>query len=203
MNNKQTKKNLFSPFVLGVTGGIASGKSIITEMFKKLGARVIDADILAREAIENGSEGERQIFEAFGTTDRKELRKIAFRNKANADKLDSIMHPIIIRLIEKSLKKEKEDIQANVIVLVAPLLFECKLHHYCDQTWQLSSKADIRIKRAAKRDNVSRGEIMAIMSRQMSDRHREELADLVIHNDGTVGELESLVLVLFPPSPMS
>jgi len=202
MDNDYTKQKAGSPVVLGITGGIASGKSLVTEIIKKLGARIIDADVLARKAIEKGSEGERQIFEAFGTTDRKEIRKIAFKNKTNGNKLDSITHPIIIKLIEDELKKEKErDGAKETIVLVAPLLFECGLWRLCDQTWQLSASADIRIKRATERDNVSIKEITAIMSRQMPDHRREELADIVIHNNGTVRELESLIFVLFPPFP--
>jgi len=198
VNRKIVSKPTIS-FVLGLTGGIASGKSVVAEMLKKHGARIIDADILAKIAIKTGSDGERQILEAFKTADRKELRKIAFKSKANSDKLDSITHPIIIRLIKEELKKQKEDTTDSVIVLVAPLLFECNLHLICDQTWQLSATADIRIKRATERDNVSIKDAEAIMRRQMPDHRREDLADKVIHNNGTLEELDSLISVLFPP----
>jgi len=154
----------------------------------KQGVHIIDADILARKAIEKGSEGERLILEAFGTADRKELRKIAFGGKADADKLDKITHPIIITLIEQELKIAKKQ-GHKVIVLVAPLLFECDLQRFCDQTWQVSADTDIRIKRAQSRDTASIGEIKSIIARQLSDKEREILADKTIFNNESIMEL--------------
>ncbi|MCL2370300.1 MAG: dephospho-CoA kinase [Firmicutes bacterium] len=183
-------------YIIGLTGGIASGKSVATDFLLKQGVHIIDADILARKAIENGSEGESLILEAFGTTDRKELRQTVFENKINADKLDAITHPIIIRLIEQELKAAKKQ-GHKVIVLVAPLLFECDLQRFCDQTWQVSADIDIRIKRAQSRDTASIGEIKSIIARQLPDKEREKLADKVIYNNDTVAELErQLVLVI-------
>jgi len=180
--------------IIGLTGGIASGKSAAADILQTLGAYIIDADGLARKAVEKGSEGFKRIYEVFpevfefGELNRKKLRSIVFADSAQADILDKILHPLILKLIKAELKNAD-----GTCVLVAPLLFETGLQDLCDTVWQISADRDLRIKRAVKRDNVSVGDIEAIIARQMSDTEREKLADIVIHNNGTLEELKAKI----------
>jgi len=195
-----------TPFIIGLTGGIASGKTASADILQKLGAYIIDADVLARQALEPQSKGERQIKKAFpeafndkGQLDRRKLRSIAFADANKADVLDRILHPIILKLVEKELKQCKMQnvkckIKDNSIILVAPLLFEAGLQKYCNEVWQISADADTRIKRAAARDNVTIGDIQAIMARQLPDTQREKLADRVIVNNKGLNELERQII---------
>ena len=191
MSNNQTT-------IIGLTGGIASGKTAVSDILAGYGIPIVDADVLARLATADGSYGARLIEDAFptvvtgGVIDRAKLRRIAFSDKANADKLDGITHPIIIELIKTELIRHTKE-GAPKIVLVAPLLFETKLDKLCHKTIQISANQELRIKRAQIRDGVSKSNIEAIMIRQLSDNEREKLADITLDNNGSAQDLRRQV----------
>lgn len=167
---------------------------------QECGAYIIDADVLARKALEPGGEGERQIKKAFpeafegGRLDRKKLRSIAFADPAKAAALDGITHPIIVRLIEEELERSK--LGNKLTVLVVPLLFETGLQRLCDYTVQISADRNLRIKRATERDNVTIEGVEAIIARQLPDAERERLADRVVYNNGGLDDLKKQLLTV-------
>ena len=188
--------------IIGLTGGIASGKSAASDFLASLGVSVVDADILAKESLAAGSEGAGLVAKAFvdavdakGNIDRAKLRQIVFGNPKNADKLDKILHPIIVGLIKTELDKYTNR-GVETVVLVAPLLFELGLETLCDKTIQISAPADIRLNRAMVRDNVHEDNIRAIMARQLSDEDRERRSDKTVHNTGSLTEFQKKIITL-------
>ena len=125
-------------WILGLTGGIGSGKSAVSAMFEKLGITVVDADIVAREVVEPGSVGLKKIVEHFGKTiltsegvlDRAKLRGIIFDNETKKAWLNALLHP----LIRESMLKQLQQATSDYVILVAPLLFENGLEKLCNHT---------------------------------------------------------------------
>lgn len=176
--------------VIGITGGIGSGKSTVSAMLKNAGFSVIDADKIAREILisEGGNELIAELSATFGDfiikngiLDRKELAKVAFANAKEKEKLDAIMLPAIIRKVKMEISDfEKQNMQ--VVFLDAPLLFEAGLDVLCTETWLIHASESIRVLRTIKRDNVSENDVRMRMRFQMSDEQKIEMADFVIDN---------------------
>lgn len=183
-------------FVLGLTGGIASGKSMAADIFKENGAAIVDADIVSRKVMSDGKIIS-QIGKKFpgsvksGVIDRAELRRQAFASPANTLKLNGITHPAILEECKKML-----DAADGFIVFVVPLLFETGANKFCDATLTVSCPKKIRIERLIKRDNIDRELAEKIMSRQNTDSQREKASDYVIVNDVSPEELKKNVLFL-------
>lgn len=176
---------MMAKYVIGLTGGIAAGKTAAAEYLKKLGACVVDADEIARHT------GEREILAAFpdcadaGRLDRRRLRQRVFADPPALAKLDSITHPLIIKAIEARLAAESQ-----VVVLVAPLLYETGLDRRCDYVLNISAPPDLRIKRLQKRDNIGKELAYNMLKAQTNEQERQNKADLTISNDGDEKALE-------------
>ncbi|AKR11457.1 dephospho-CoA kinase [Bacillus cereus] len=179
--------------VIGLTGGIASGKSTVSEMFRELSIPVIDADIIAREVVEQGKPAYNKIVEVFGAEviqqdgelDRPKLGSIVFYNEEKRLQLNKIVHPAVRE--EMNRQKEmyiKEGMQA--IVLDIPLLFESKLTSLVDRILVVAVTPDTQLERLMKRNGFSEEEATARIQSQMPLAEKVKNADEVINNDGTI-----------------
>jgi dephospho-CoA kinase len=186
--------------VVGLTGGIATGKSTVSNLLKSQQIPVIDADILAREVVQPGTKGLAQIVAHFGpevllpdgTLDRKKVGAIIFNNEAERKKLNSIVHPAIWRAIFWNvfwcwLRGEK------LCVVDAPLLIEGGLWKWMGKVVVVYCSADIQLQRLMTRDNSSREDASARLNSQLPIAQKVEYADIVLDNSGSLQDLEQQV----------
>lgn len=186
--------------ILGLTGGIACGKTTISNMFKKNGIEVVDADVVAREVLEL-PEVLKEIRETYGDIifendklDRKKMRDIIFNNKDNIKKLNSIVHPKVIKVFQDEYNKKK--LKEDVIVFDIPLLFEVGLEKFCDKILVVYVKEEVQIERIMRRDGSSRELAKKIIDAQMNLGEKIKLADYIIENSGTIDELEKKIKLI-------
>lgn len=180
-------------WILGLTGGIGSGKSAVSAMFEKLGITVVDADIVAREVVEPGSVGLKKIVEHFGKTiltsegvlDRAKLRDIIFDNETEKAWLNALLHP----LIRESMLKQLQQATSDYVILVAPLLFENGLEKLCNHTLLIDVPVTTQITRTSARDNVSEAQAKKIIASQMSRADKQLKADDILDNDRALSEV--------------
>ena len=171
--------------VIGLTGGIASGKTTATTVLKHAGYTVIDADEVSRELFGLGTEGEKKIMLAFpeatenGRLNRAALRKIISADETARIKLNELTHPAITERIKKLIA----DFPPPVI-LSAPLLFESGLSSLCDVTVCVYCPRTLRIKRLTARDNITEDDAAKIIDAQIPDYMRCTIADYIVPNDG-------------------
>lgn len=186
--------------IIGLTGGIGSGKSAAAECFRKLGITVVDADIGAREVVAKDAPALTKIADHFGsqalqednTLNRAYLRSIIFDNKEEKQWLESLLHPLIRQWITQQLEKA----QGPYAVLESPLLLETDQHTLVARVLVIDVPEDIQIKRSALRDDNTEEQIRAIINNQMPRAQRCQKADDIIDNSGTPAELEQQVLNL-------
>ncbi|WP_462146139.1 dephospho-CoA kinase [Pseudoalteromonas gelatinilytica] len=182
-------------WVLGLTGGIGSGKSAVSAMFEELGIQVVDADIVAREVVEPGSLGLKKIAEHFGdeiltsngTLDRAKLRAIIFADESQKQWLNNLLHP----LIRESMLSQLEQATSNYVILVAPLLFENGLEAYCNHTLLIDVPVDVQITRTTARDNVSVELAKQIIASQMSRVDKQQKAGDILDNNRPLEEVKT------------
>ncbi len=180
--------------VIGLTGSIASGKSFVTKILKELGARIIDADVIARQIVEPGTVGWQQIKEAFGeevlnpdlTVSRKKLADIVFPDRARMRKLNEITHPIIIQNIKEEINRFRMAAgePTRVLVVDAPLLIETGLHELVDEVWVVDIPEELQIRRLMERDGLTREQALDRIGSQMPAAEKKKYADVVIDNSG-------------------
>lgn len=181
--------------VIGLTGGIASGKSTVSNMLKEMAVTVIDADVEARLAVEKGEPAYQKILAGFGDDivlpsgdiDRVKLGSIIFHNAEKRQLLNGIVHPEVRRRMNSQVEAAKERGE-QVIVLDIPLLFESKLTHMVEKTILVYVDRDIQLKRLMERNNLSLEEAEARIKSQMPLTVKVPLADAVINNNGTITE---------------
>jgi len=183
-------------YVIGITGGIAGGKTAVSDMLAKKGEQIIDADIISREVIEPGTKGEKLLKEAFpeafdgGSLDRGRLREIVFADEKKLQKLDEITHPLIREEIEKRIAETDRE----QVYLVVPLMFESGFDALCDYIVTVVSDEDKRIKRLKARNNSITDELAEkIVHSQVSECERVTRADGVIVNNDSRERLEERV----------
>lgn len=186
--------------LVGLTGGIASGKSTVAAILRRLGASVINADKLAREVVEPEEEAWKEIVATFGvdildedkTLDRRKLRKIVFENPEARKKLEAIIHPKVRALAERRIR-ELASAGSSVIVYEVPLLFEAQIHLWLRPVILVACDTETQKKRLLERDHVTELEAQQHLDAQMSLEEKRKLADYVIENDGNLKELEEKV----------
>lgn len=184
--------------VLGLTGGIATGKSTADEFFKKKNIPIIDSDKIAHNIMNVGKPAWKQVKIIFGqnylnqdqTVNRKKLGELVFNNSAELKKLNDITHPLIYQEIQEKIKVEK-DKGTPLVIVDAPILFETGGQSYCDKTLVISLPKDLQIKRLMERNNLTRDEALSRIKSQMPLDQKEKLATYVVDNAGTIEELES------------
>ena len=184
-------------FIIGLTGGIGSGKSAAAEILKELGLKVIDLDLITHELMRPGELGYIEIKKEFGekyidtkgALDRKLLRQEIFSSFDLKKRIESILHPIIFEECNKQLNILKHE---KYIVLVIPLLFETKNYiSLIDESLLIDCDLETQIERVIKRDNVSKALANRIIKNQMNRQEKQLLADKVILNDGNIYHLEN------------
>lgn len=180
--------------VVGITGGIASGKTTVSDELARLGAKIIDADLISRE-VNEFEECKTALKAAFPSAfdgdrlDRVKLREIAFSTPEDTKKLNSITHPLIIREL-----KNRINATDGVVFLVVPLMFETGCEKLCDEVITVSAEEKTRIKRLMVRNTDITEELAkAIVSRQAGEEDRLARADRVIRNDGDLAEVKKEV----------
>ncbi len=172
--------------VVGLTGGIGSGKSAVTAGFERLGVPVVDADLVAREVVMPGSDGLREVVEAFGADvlgadgmlDRKKLRLLVFDDDTKRKQLESILHPKIRDRIRDALAA----IASPYCILCVPLLVERQGYENVDRILVIDCSEELQIERVMSRDNLTRPQVEAIMRSQATREQRLAIADDVIEN---------------------
>ncbi len=190
-----------TPYKVGLTGGIACGKTTVSDMFLKLGATVIDTDLISREVVEPGSPVLEELARTFGTgilqqggtLDRRALRKLVFENTQELARLNAIMLPAIFRRLEEKLSC----VDTDYVIIVIPLLFENHLENKVDRTLVIDCPEEIQIARLTKRDNVTEDLAKAMLASQLSRSQRIKKADdLIQSNVMTLEETAQVVLEL-------
>lgn len=188
-------------FIIGLTGGIGSGKSTIASWFREWHIPVIDGDKLAREAVNLGSPVLSILADAFGkeilseegTLKRRQLGQIVFQDKAKLSRLNQIMHPAIWHLVESRLKACK-DAGEKLAVLDMPLLIEAGWQSRVDSVWVVYVSTEVQISRVMKRDGLKRSQVMAIMQNQIPVEEKLSYADVIINNEGSEEDTRRQVL---------
>jgi dephospho-CoA kinase len=186
--------------VIGLTGGIATGKSSVARFFQGKGAVVIDADDLAREAVEPGSSGLAAVVAAFGTKvlapdgslDRKQMGGVVFSDSRKRSLLEGILHPEIKRLAEERISCAAGAGQ-RVVFYVAPLLIEAGVTDRVDEVWVVTVRPEIQLERLMQRDGLSREEAQRIIDSQMPLAEKERHGRIVIDNSGTQQDTGSVL----------
>ncbi|XQW84413.1 dephospho-CoA kinase [Thalassotalea piscium] len=188
-------------FIVGLSGGIGSGKTTVSDFFEKFGISVVDADIIARELVAKGSKGLAQIIEHFGQTfltpegdlDRAKLRTQIFSHPNDKKWLNELLHPLIREHIIQALA----DAPSEYCLLVAPLLLENQLDKMVDRVLIVDVSQQTQIQRTLARDKSNAAEIQAIIDSQIARPLRQKAADDIIVNDKlTLAELEDKVFLL-------
>lgn len=183
--------------VLGLTGGIATGKSTADHFFRQKKIPVIDADEIAHDLLKVDQPGYLAIkkyfgdayFKQDGNLDRAKLGQLVFNNHHELEKLNSLTHPLISKEVERQIKNEKQK-KIPLIVLDIPLLFESNAQRYCDRILVISSSEEVELKRLKKRNHLTTEEALARINSQMPLKEKEAQANYVVDNTGTINELE-------------
>lgn len=188
-------------YILGLTGGIASGKSTVSAYLAQNGALIIDADLIARQVVAKKSSGLKQIVAKFGgeiltasgELDRKKLGKLVFSNKELLKALTDITGPLIRAEILREIQAAKKA-QVKLVVLDIPLLFETGYQTLCDKVMVVTIPSKLQLERVMKRDNLSAAEARKRIANQLPASKRNELADVLIDNSKSVAETYQQVL---------
>jgi len=190
--------------VIGLTGGISSGKSTVSQFLAELGAVIIDADKVGHEAFKPDSKAWREVVAAFGrqiitangAIDREKLGEIVFSNSEARSRLNQIMHPRIYDLVKTRLEEYQRQ-GAGVVVLEAPLLLEAGWTSLVDEVWVTTVSEATVLKRLRERTGLSEKESLARIRSQLPAEKRLKHADAVISTDCSLGELKAKVKELW------
>lgn len=185
--------------ILGLTGGLATGKSSAADELLRLGARVLDADVIAH-FISNydpttlyalRSRFGEAVFSRYGALNRQVLADLAFTSSFHRRELELIMHPQVTAVIAGNVKAARY--AGEPLVLMVPLLFEGGLNQLCDKVWVISSSESTQLERLGKLRSIDEVQARLRIGAQMPLIQKESQADLVIRNDGTIEELHAQV----------
>jgi dephospho-CoA kinase len=197
MRNKSGKRKL----LVGVTGGIGSGKSLACRYFAQLGCKIFYADDIAKEIYAANprlktalvKQFGKKILDENGNLDFFEFRKVVFSSTANQERVNKIVHPFVISEINKRVKSSK----SRLVVIEAALIFESGFNKYLDYTIEIFSTVKNRIERIRKRNKLSIKDIRTIMKLQMPEKEKVKKADFVLKNDSTLLQLRKKVRFIF------
>ena len=183
--------------VIGITGGIASGKTVATSALAAAGYLVVDADEVSRALTAKGTAAEKTLLQAFpaaeknGALDRKALREIISNDKAERERLNAITHPLILDEIKRRISAA-----ASPVVLSAPLLFETGLDALCEKTVCITCPYDTRVARLIERDGCDERAAARMIATQLQDDERIRRSDYVISSDRPIDEFKTTIVEL-------
>lgn len=191
--------------IIGLTGGIATGKSLVSKIWQKEGAYIIDADEIARDLVKPHLPSWEKIVDAFGveilkkneTIDRKKLASIVFSNPDNREILNRIIHPKIKEEIYRRLKEIREKDSKAIVVIDAPLLIELGEYQEMDKVAVVASSVDKQIERIKIRNGLEEQEARRIIDSQMPISEKIKFADFIIINNGSLEEVEMKAIQIF------
>jgi len=182
--------------IIGLTGGIVSGKSTVANIFQKLGAKIIDADMIGHEVILPYKPAWEKLIEIFGkdilkedsTIDRKKLGNLVFNDKKLLKKLNDITHPEIEKIMIQEIIKFKDSNHLNnkIMIIDAPLIYEARIDHLMDKIILVQLNEKEQIKRLAVRNSFSRKESLKRINSQIPNKEKAEKADYIINNNNSV-----------------
>ncbi len=183
--------------VVAVTGGIGCGQTTVCKFLEEMGAKVIQADLVAKRETESNEEIKEELRKYFGSRifyrdgklNRKMLAKIAFSDEAKTDRLNRIVHPRMVEHIINEIEEARESQKYEIILVDAALIYELNLEHMFDAVVVVSSKMSCRLERIKKRDNLSEAEIMSRINKQIPIEDKIQWADFLIENND---DLETL-----------
>lgn len=187
-------------YLVGLTGGIGSGKSTVADMFAALGARIIDTDLISHQLTQANGLAIPEIRAAFGAhlinhqgaLDRSKMRELVFGDAAAKQRLEAILHPLIFAQAKQQAASPTD---APYTLLVVPLLFESgRYTGWLQHVVTVDCTEDIQIARTIRRNNLDEAAVQAIMAQQLSRTERLKLADEVIDNNGSLDHLEEQVV---------
>ncbi len=186
--------------IIGLTGGIGSGKSTVADLFAQKGIDIIDADIIAREVVAPNTVGLEAIVARYGQKiltpqgylDRSTLREKIFSNPEEKAWIDQLLHPKILQ----EMKDISAQTRSHYCLWVAPLLIETNLHKLCDRVLVVDLEEKIQITRTANRDKISTEQVKKILTAQASRRDKLAYADDIIHNNAGIEALNQQVNTL-------
>ena len=187
-------------FILGITGGIGSGKSAATQWFESQGITVVDADVVAREVVEPGQPTLKSIQDAFGdwvlladgSLDRRALREHIFQFPEARQSLEKITHPAI----RQSIIQQLQQAESPYVILVSPLLFETNQHELVHHTLLIDADEKTQLQRASQRDGQIEEQIRKRIPAQMSRTQKQSLANDIVMNDGLLEHLHHQLIPL-------
>ena len=190
--------------VIGLTGGVATGKSTVARFFQEHGSVVIDADEISREAVIPGSRALESIAVEFGTEmllpdgslNRKRLGTVIFADADKRRQLEHIIHPEIRRLSEELIDRAREAGQ-KLVFYMAPLLIEAGATDRVNEIWVVTTSPEIQLERLMARDGISRAEAQCIIASQMPLAEKERFGRIIIDNSGTLEQTLSLLSAIW------
>ena len=183
--------------LIGLTGGIASGKSTVLQHLRQAGYSVIDADKLGHKVLEQGNPGYNKVVKCFGneilnpdgSVNRTALGGIVFVDAEKLKQLNEISHPIIAEMIQKEFEESVSDSNGGIVFLEAALLIEANWYKVCGHIWVVSLDSTVAHRRLQERDNLSETEAKLRVGAQLDQEERLAYADVVLQNEGTPEEL--------------
>ena len=193
--------------IIGLTGGIVSGKSTVAKMFQKLGAKIIDADRIGHEVILPNKPAWRKLIKSFGksilkedlTIDRKKLGNLVFNDKKLLNKLNEITHPEIKKIIIKEINKFKDDnrLYNKIMIIDAPLIYEASMDYLMEKIILVQLNEKEQIKRLAIRNIFTREESLKRINSQIPNKEKTEKADYIINNNNSVEKTKEQVIKIW------
>ena len=183
---------------VGLTGGIGSGKSTASRYFESLGAFVLDADEEVKELITSNETVQHELISEFGTdiidgtgrVDKNKLSRVAFQDEDHQQRLNSVVHPYIFNLIDKEFNRVFNNKKHGVFIVDAALIYETGFDAHLDYVIVVTAHLKNRMERALGRETLSREEILKRVGFQWPEEEKVNMADFVVHNDGTEVELK-------------
>ena len=183
---------------VGLTGGIGSGKSTASRYFESLGAFVLDADEEAKKLIASNETVQHELISEFGTdiidgtgrVDKNKLSRVAFQDEDHQQRLNSVVHPYIFNLIDKEFNRVFSDKKHSVFIVDAALIYETGFDAHLDYVIVVTAHLKNRMERALGRKTLSREEILKRVGFQWPEEEKVNMADFVVHNDGTEAKLQ-------------